>query len=127
MAETWLDAVCRRLRELPEDPGRRILIAEEGGRLRAVLGLIVQWTGNGGPRRARICVLGAAPGHRRAVVALLVRFAEGLARVHGCQVVEVVDQAAVWGGSDCWSGLGYHEEPSGTSKVLPTARCERCL
>ena len=88
---TWLMAACARLRRLPGHPSSRILVAEENGRTRAVLGLRLDWGANGRLDNATICVLSVDPEHdRRGIGSRLVRFAEGIARVHGCSRVDVM-------------------------------------
>jgi len=123
----WFEAVCERLRELPHPPFRRVLVAEEEGQPRAVLGLSLQWVGEGRLGRARICALGVEPERsRRGVGSLLVRFAEGIARVHGCHTVEVATHLEGWGDGRCWPGLGYHPDDESLAKELRTAPKWRC-
>jgi GNAT superfamily N-acetyltransferase len=125
LAHPWVDAVCESLRELPLPRFSRVLIAEDAGRLCAVLGLSLE-PGSGCKGRARICALGIDPGHSRmGLGSLLVRFAEGIARVHGCHTVEVAPHLEGWGDGRCWPGLGYHDDES-LSKGLHTAPCSRC-
>jgi len=115
----WLRAVCARLRSLPSHPSRRVLVAEEDGQARAVLGLRLFWGANGHLAKAVICVLEVDPEHsRRGIGARLVRFAEGIARVHGCARVDVEADLESWGGGLCWSGLGYDDPGAGLRKVL---------
>lgn len=115
----WLMAACARLRRLPGHPSSRILVAEEDGRTRAVLGLRLNWGANGRLNDATICVLAVDPEHgRRGIGARLVRFAEGIARVHGCSRVEVMPGLEGWGEGRCWTGLGYDDSGAGLHKVF---------
>jgi GNAT superfamily N-acetyltransferase len=84
-----------------------------------VLGLRLFWGANGRLAKAVICVLEVDPDHdRRGIGARLVRFAEGIARVHGCARVDVVPDLESWGGGECWIGLGYDDPGAGLHKVL---------
>jgi len=115
----WLEAACARLRSLPDHPSRRLLVAEEDGQALAVLGLRMFWGANGSLAKAVICVLEVDPEHlRRGIGARLVRFAEGIARVHGCTRVDVVPDLESWGGGHCWLGLGYDDPGAGLRKEL---------
>jgi ribosomal protein S18 acetylase RimI-like enzyme len=117
--QPWLRTACSRLRILPEHASSRLLVAEEDGRVRAVLGLRLFWGANGRLAKAVICVLEVDPDHdRRGIGARLVRFAEGIARVHGCARVDVVPDLESWGGGECWIGLGYDDPGAGLHKVL---------
>lgn len=117
--QPWLQALCVRLRELPPNPHSRILIAEEDGRPRALLGLELQWGGGGCLRRVTIAVLGVDPEHsRRGIGSRLVRFAEGIARVNGCTTVDVASGLERWANGRCWAGLGYGGTDRGLQKVL---------
>ncbi|HSO21427.1 MAG TPA: GNAT family N-acetyltransferase [Chondromyces sp.] len=85
----WLRDTCAVLRGLPKLPPDRILVAEEEDRLRAVLGLELEWAPDGCLARAAILVLAVDPKHGgRGLGTRLVRFAEGIARIHGCPRVE---------------------------------------
>jgi GNAT superfamily N-acetyltransferase len=104
---------------LPEHPSVRILVAEEDGQTLAVLGLRMFWGANGHLVKAMICVLVVDPEHnRRGIGARLVRFAEGIARVHGCTRVDVVPDLGSWGEGRCWKGLGYDDPGAGLHKEL---------
>jgi ribosomal protein S18 acetylase RimI-like enzyme len=115
----WLMAACARLRILPDQSSSRILVAEEDGRTRAVLGLRLDWGANGRLDNATICVLAVDPEHdRRGIGSRLVRFAEGIARVHGCSRVDVIAGLEEWGRGRCWTGLGYDDSVEGLHKVF---------
>ena len=115
----WLRAACARLRSLPDHPSVRILIAEEDGQTRAVLGLRMFWGANGRLAKAIICVLVVDPEHnRRGIGSRLVRFAEGIARINGCARVDVVRDLEGWGEGTCWMGLGYDDPGEGLRKEL---------
>jgi len=123
----WFDAVCERLRDLPHPHLSRVLVAEEEGQPRAVLGLSLRWMGKGRLGRARICALGVEPERsRRGAGSLLVRFAEGIARVHGCYTVEVASHLEGLGDGRCWTGLGYGNGDESLAKELRTAPRWRC-
>jgi GNAT superfamily N-acetyltransferase len=123
----WLKAACARLRSLPDHPSVRILVAEEGGQTRAVLGLRMFWGANGHLVKAIICVLVVDPEHNgRGIGSRLVRFAEGIARIHGCTRVDVVPDLEGWGEGGCWLGLGYDDPGAGLHKVLRPSGHDRC-
>lgn len=123
----WFLALCRRLRDLPNHPYSRILIAEEDGQPRALLGMRLRWGGNGRLVRATICVLGVDPAHRRrGIGSRLVRFAEGIARIHGCTRVDVVPDLDGWEEGRCWTGLGYDGTGTGLQKVLGSPTDQSC-
>ena len=121
---SWLRAACVRLRSLPDRPSVRVLIVEEDGQTRAVLGLRMFWGANGNLVKAIICVLVVDPEHNRhGIGSRLVRFAEGIARIHGCTRVDVVPDLEDWGKGLCWVGLGYDDPGAGLHKVLrPSGR-----
>ena len=124
---SWLEAACARLQSLPDYPSVRILVAEEGGQTRAVLGLRLFWGANGRLVKAIICVLVVDPEHnRRGIGSRLVRFAEGIARIHGCTRVDVVPDLEDWGEGGCWLGLGYDDPGAGLHKVLRPSGQDRC-
>jgi len=124
---TWLEAACVRLRSLPDHPSVRILVAEEEGRIRAALGLRMFWGANGRLVKAIICVLMVDPEHNRSGIgARLVRFAEGIARIHGCTRVDVVPDLKKWGEGRCWLGLGYDDPGAGLHKVLRPSGQGKC-
>jgi ribosomal protein S18 acetylase RimI-like enzyme len=115
----WLQALCLRLRDLPPHPHSRILLAEEDGHVRALLGMRLRWGDNGRLKRATICVLGVDPEHsRRGIGSRLVRFAEGIARINGCARVDVASDLEGWADGRCWTGLGYDGTDAGLQKVL---------
>jgi len=123
----WLAAACARLQSLPEHPSVRILAAEEDGQTRAVLGLRMFWGANGHLVKAMICVLAVDREHnRRGIGARLVRFAEGIARVHGCTRVDVVRDLESWGEGGCWKGLGYDDPGAGLRKELRPSGQWKC-
>ena len=117
--QPWLQALCLRLRDLPPHPCSRLLIAEEHGHPRALLGLELHWGGGGRLRRVTIAVLGVDPEHsRRGIGSRLVRFAEGIARVNGCTKVDVAAGLEGWADGRCWAGLGYDGNGGSLEKVL---------
>lgn len=124
--QSWLEPAWQFLRSSPDHGSSRFLLAEENGRVRAMLGLRLYWGANGRLDKAVICTLVVDPEHdRRGIGARLVRFAEGIARIHGCARVDVVPELESWGrGScSCWLGLGYDDPGAGLHKVLrPSGR-----
>ena len=117
--QPWLQALSLRLRNLPTHPDSRVLIAEEDGHPRALLGLKMYWVGGGHLRKVTIVVLGVDPAHnRRGIGSRLVRFAEGLARINGCTRVEGEADVEGWEDGRCWAGLGYDGTEAGLLKVL---------
>ena len=116
---SWLETAYARLRSLPDSSSSRILVDEEDGQARAVLGMRMYWGANGGLAKAIICVLVIDPCHDgRGIGSRLVRFAEGIARVHGCMRVDVVPDLKGWGEGRCWLGLGYDDPGAGLRKKL---------
>ena len=116
---SWLESAYTRLRSLPDQTSSRFLLAEEDGQVRAVLGLRLYWGAKGGLVRAIISVLEIDPDHScRGLGSRLVRFAEGIARVHGCKRVDVVPDLQGWGKGRCWRGLGYDDPGEGLRKVF---------
>jgi len=123
----WLVAACALLRRLPDHPFSRVLIAEEDRRPTAVLGLRLTWTGEGQLVKATICVLAVDPErNRQGIGSRLVRFAEGIARIHGCAWVEVAPDLEGWGDGRCWSGLGYTDPGVGLHKMLESPIHRSC-
>jgi len=120
--QPWLQALCLRIRDLPPHPHSRVLIAEEDGQPRALLGMRLYWGGGGRLRRVTITVLGVDPEHgRKGIGSRLVRFAEGIARIHGCTRVDVARDLGGWGEGYCWLGLGYQGDGEGLVKDLQSA------
>ena len=120
--QPWLQALCLRLRDLPPHPHNRVLIAEEDGNPRALLGLRLYWGGGGRLRRVIIAVLGVDPAHnRQGIGSRLIRFAEGIARIHGCTRVDVAPDLGRWEEGRCWPGLGYEGDGDGLAKELRSA------
>ena len=123
----WLEAACNLLRGLPDHPHSRVLIAEESGRPKAVLGLRLTWAGEGCLVNATICVLAIDPEYdRQGWGSRLVRFAEGIARIRGCVRVDVDPDLEGWGDGRCWPGLGYTDPGVGLHKVLETPIHQSC-
>lgn len=121
----WLAEAVRDLAGMADPRSSRVLVAEEADRLRAVLGLRMEWGRDGRISRAVVEVLVVDPEHdRRGIGSRLVRFAEGIVRIHGCRRVEVAPGLESWGGRGrCWSGLGYRGGEGVLAKRLGTARC----
>jgi len=84
----WLEATLDRLLELPGYPRNRILVAAEGELVHAVLGLELTWTTDGRLECATIRVLEIDPDHfDRGIGSRLVRVAEDIAHINGCDRV----------------------------------------
>jgi GNAT superfamily N-acetyltransferase len=115
----WVADVCESLRWLPEHPNGRVLIVEEDGEPRAVLGLEMIWATGGRLVRATIRVLAVDPEHgQRGFGSRLVRFAEGIARINGCRRVLVAQPLERWTCGHCWGLLGYDDPGAGLEKTL---------
>ena len=116
----WLGAAVLGLHEMADPHSSRVLVAEEDGRVRGVLGLGFEWGRDGRLERAVVEVLVIDPEHdRRGIGSRLVRFAEGIVRIHGCTRVEVAPGLEDWGGGQCWGSLGYDGPDNQLSKELP--------
>jgi GNAT superfamily N-acetyltransferase len=103
----WLAAVSDRLLELPDHPRNRILIADDGGQTRAILGLELEWTAGGRLKIATISVLEVDPeGEDRGIGSRLVRFAEDIAHIKGCDHLRLAPGLERWGGGLCRPTLG---------------------
>lgn len=106
----WLHEACDLLCALPDRHQARILVAEEGDLLRAVLGLELEWARDGSLARAAVLVLAVDPGHGgRGIGTRLVRFAEGIARIHGCPRVEM--EPGLWVGKNRRCSRGAAASP----------------
>ncbi|MCU0232530.1 MAG: GNAT family N-acetyltransferase [Thermoanaerobaculales bacterium] len=115
----WLRAAVIRLAELPEYPDGRVLVAEEGLEPRAVLGLRLNWMRGERGLTALIAVLAVDPDHaHRGIGSLLVRFAEGIARLNGFSCLCVDPPLEQWCGGRCWAALGYGDPGPELAKRL---------
>jgi len=124
---SWLAAALGRLLELPGHPQSRFLIAVEDGQPLAVLGLELERAIDGRLERAVIRVLEVDPEHdRRGIGSLLVRFAEGIARINGCDRVHVASGLEQWGGGQCWLSLGYDDPGFGLSRDITPRFLRSC-
>ena len=116
---SWLSAACVRLKELPDHPHSRVLVAKEDGHLRGVLGLRLRWGSNGRLAKATIFLIAVDPDHdHKGIGSRLIRFAEGIAHIYGCQRVDVTPDLEGWGNGRCWPGLGYEGPGTDLHKVL---------
>lgn len=123
----WLEASAPGLLELPEFPDGRVLVADEDGEPRALLGLRFDAGCGERSRRAVISVLVVDPVHaHRGIASLLVRFAEGIVRLHGGSRLSVEPHLEGWCEGRCWAALGYDEPDGGLSKPLGTPALQRC-
>jgi GNAT superfamily N-acetyltransferase len=125
--QPWLSSTCEQLRWLPEHPNGRVLIAEEDGEPRAILGLEMTWAASGRLRKAIISVLAVDPEQdHRGIGSRLVRFAEGIARINGCRNVGVSSALKGWGCGHCWGVLGYDDPGQGLQKTLQSPSRRSC-
>ena len=98
LKQPWLVAAYHHLLELPDHPLSRILVAKDGGRTCAILGLELMWAIDGRLRCATIRVLEMDPEHvDHGIVTRLIRFAEGIARVNRCDRIHVAPGLDRWG------------------------------
>lgn len=120
----WTSEVCRRLLALVDDPASRVLVADEDGRMLAVLGVTMDRRGAEAERRARIVEVEVDPARsHEGIGSRLVRFAEGIALIEGCLRVDVDPTVERWGGGRCWPSLGYRApDHRSTFKSLRTRR-----
>lgn len=120
--DPWLATALERFRELPDHPRARILVAADGEAVRALLGLEMEWTADGQLSCATIKLLETDPEHvDRGLAIRLIRFAEGITRLHHCDRIHVAPGLENWGGGRCRDSLGYVESvvcPS--SDITPT-------
>jgi GNAT superfamily N-acetyltransferase len=127
LSDPWIEEFRRQVEDLPEAPRSRMLIAEEGMRPRALLAMQLRWMPVGGLKGATICALEVAPAHRgRGIGSRLVRFAEGIARIKGCFLIDVVQGLESWDRGHCWPALGYESPESRLSKRLDSPICGTC-
>lgn len=116
---SWIGDVCESLCRFPEHPNGRVLIAEEDGEPRAVLGLEMIWATGGRLVQATIRILAVDPEHdNRGFGSRVVRFAEGIARINGCRRVLVAPPLEQWSCGHCWGLLGYDDPGAGLQKTL---------
>jgi GNAT superfamily N-acetyltransferase len=108
--DPWLVAALERLLLLPDHPWARILVAMDGEVVRAILGLELTWATGDRLKRATISLLEVDPEHvDHGLVTRLIRFAEGITRLHRCDRIHVAPGLERWGGGRCRSSLGYLE------------------
>lgn len=123
----WLERACDRLRSLPGHPEGRILVAEDDGAVRAVVGLELEGACNGRPERATIRVIEVDPAHdRRGIDSRLVRFAEGIAHLNGCLRVELDPRLERPAEGRCWSAPGSDEPHAGLGEDLAPITARTC-
>ena len=117
--QQWLAAAFDQVLELPDYPMGRVLTAIEGDRTRAILGLELKSAVDDGLPCATIYILSVSPGHdRRGIGSRLVRFAEGIAHLNGCDRVQIAPELGLWSGGLCWLSLGYDHSGAGFLKDL---------
>ena len=110
MRRPWLHATLDRLLQLPDHPGSRVLVAAEAERIHAVLGLELTWTTDGRLECATIRVLEIDPDHfDRGVGTRLVRVAEDIAHIYGCDRVCAAPGLEHWNAGRCRVTFGRYD------------------
>lgn len=108
--DPWLAAAVDRLLELPDHPRARVLAASDDDTVRAILGLELTWDVDGRLRCATIKLIEVDPENDGPGLAIrLIRFAEGITRLHRCNRVCVASDLDDWGGGRCRDSLGSVE------------------
>jgi GNAT superfamily N-acetyltransferase len=98
----WLEAALDRLLGLPDYPRSRVLVAAEGERVHAVLGLELTWTTGGRLECATIRVLEIDPDHfDRGLGSRLVRVVEDIAHINGCDRLCAAPNLEHWNAGRC--------------------------
>ncbi len=123
--QSWLDAAWSRLLELSDHPRSRVFVATDNGRIHAILGLELNWAGGGHLDRATIVVLEIDPNSlNRGAGSRLVRVAEDIAHIYGCDRVCVAPGLEQWNGGRCRSTFGRSNYSNGSSRETtpPTRR-----
>jgi len=106
----WLDATLDRLLVLPDHPRNRIFVAVECERIHAVLGLELTWTTDGRLECATIRVLEIDPDHfDRSIGSRLVRVAEDIAHINGCDRVCAAPGLEHWDAGRCRFTFGDYD------------------
>lgn len=101
-AASWSSAACRRLLELIDHQTHRVLVAEEEGQVRAVLGISMDRADGESARTATIVELVVDPCHAQGGLgSLLLRFAENVALVDGCCRIKVDSRITGRGDAHC--------------------------
>jgi ribosomal protein S18 acetylase RimI-like enzyme len=95
--QSWLDAAWRRLLRLPDHPRSRVLVAAANERIQAILGLELNWAADGRLERATIVVLEIDPEFSdRSAGLKLVRVAQDIAHINGCDRVNLAPDLERW-------------------------------
>ncbi len=121
----WLEATLDRLFALPDHPQSRILVAADGDRIHAVLGLELAWSAEGRLELATIRVLEIDPDHfDPGVGARLVRVAEDIAHINGCDRVCAEPGLERWNAGKCRPTFGRDHlwRPASQGGTTPTKR-----
>ena len=106
----WLESTLDRLLELSDHPRNRVLVAAEGERIHAVLGLELTWTTDGRLEGATIRVLEIDPDYfDRSVGSRLVRVAEDIAHINGCDRVCAAPGLEHWNAGRCRLTFGRYD------------------
>ena len=123
-SQPWLEAAFKRLLTLPNHPRSRILVATEDGRTHAILGLELKWAADGHVKRATIRVLEVDPDHdNRGVGSRLVRVAEDIAHINGCERVCVAPGLERSKDGPCRLTFGRYDVGRGFSRdIIPPIR-----
>lgn len=106
----WLEAALDLLLGLPDHPRSRILVATEGERIHAVLGLELSWTTAGRLECATIRVLEIDPDHfDPGIGSRLVRVAQDIAHINGCDLVCAAPGLKRWNRGRCRVTFGLDD------------------
>ena len=117
--EPWLAPAYDHLFELPDFPMSRILVAVDGERTRGILGLELKWVADGRLICATVRVLALDPAHDgRGIGARLIRFAEGIAHINGCDRLNVAPGLERWGSGHHLGSPGHIEPRSACSRDI---------
>lgn len=125
--QPWLDAAFDRLIELPDHPRSRVLVAAEDERIHAILGLELAWSASGRLENAIIRLLEIDPGTSdRGVASRLVRVAEDIAHINGCERVCAVPGLERLAGGRCRITFGRFNSGGGSLRTIVPPRQRGC-
>lgn len=123
----WLDAAFDRLLELPDHPQSRVLVAAEGERIHAILGLELAWSASGRLENVTIRVLEIDPGvSDRGIGSRLIRVAEDIAHINGCERVCTAPGLERLAGGSCRITFGRFNPGGGPPRTIVPPRQRGC-